>query len=293
MNSKEDNLQVNLIAGLGDTIAWIPYVDLYQRQTGKNVFCKTSYNQIFSPVYENLHFIDSRSKDMLNTKTICGYPYDIEKSYPMQKVAAFSLGIEYIGDVRPKIFIENKKSNFDRPYVCIATKSTCQAKYWNNEEGWKRTIEYLKSLGYEVVCIDQYSSFGNLEAGMINETPKNVVDKTGPTGKEFALDDRITDLFNCSFFIGLCSGLSWLSWALNKPTIMIGGFTDPKIEFFTPYRVINKSVCTNCWEEHGFDRKDWLWCPRKKGTKDIFECSKKISFEMVKEKIDLLIKENF
>jgi autotransporter strand-loop-strand O-heptosyltransferase len=293
MNSKENNTQINFVAGLGDTIAWLPYVDLYQKKTGENVFCKAHYSEIFSPEYDNLHFIDLRSKDILNTKTICGYRYDIERSYPMQEVAAFSLGIDYIGDIRPKVFIQNKKNNFNRPYVCIATKSTCQAKYWNNPTGWGQTIKYLKSLGYEVVCIDQFSSYGNLGAGIINETPPNVIDKTGKTGKEFSLDDRITDLFNCSFFIGLCSGLSWLSWALNKPTIMIGGFTDPKIEFNTPYRVINKNVCTNCWEEHGFDRKDWLWCPRKRESEDIFECSKKISFEMVKEKIDLLIKDNF
>lgn len=293
MNSKPENVQINLVAGLGDTIAWLPYVDLFQKETQKNVFCKTSFNEIFSPVYDNIHFIDSRSNNMLNVKTVCGYQYDIEKYYPMQKVAAFSLGINYVGDVRPKVFIKNKKSNFNKPYVCIATKSTCQAKFWNNPTGWGQTINYLKLLGYEVVCIDQYANFGNLEAGMVNTTPKNVIDKTGITGKEFSLDDRITDLHNCSFFIGLCSGLSWLSWALKKPTIMIGGFTDPKIEFENPYRVINKNVCTNCWGQEGFSRDDWLWCPRKKGTDDIFECSKKISFEMVKEKIDLVIKDNF
>jgi len=290
VNTKESNIQINAMAGLGDTIAWIPYIDLFQRQTQKNVFCKTNFNDIFAPEYDNIHFIEPRSKDMLNVTTICGYPYAREKRLSLQHVGAASLGVDYIGDLRPKIHIKDKKSNFNRPYVCIAAKSTCQAKFWNNPTGWDQTISYLRNLGYEVVCIDQHPIFGSLEHKIFFSVHKNVIDKTG---SNIHLDDRITDIFNCSFFIGLSSGLSWLSWALNKPTIMIAGFTDPKLEFYTPYRVINKNVCTNCWGEYDFDRNDWLWCPRKKGTEDIFECSKKISFEMVKEKIDLLIKNNF
>jgi autotransporter strand-loop-strand O-heptosyltransferase len=292
MNTKESNIQINGQAGLGDSIAWVPYIDSYQQQTKKNVFCKINNSEIFAPMYDNIHFLEKNSKDMLNTTTICGYPYNRERHLPLQHLAAVSLGIDYIGDLRPKIYIKNKKSNFNRPYVCIGAKSTCQAKFWNNPTGWDQTIFYLRNLGYEVVCIDQHSTYGSLEHNMFHGVHKNVIDKTSDKGN-FTLHDRITDLLHCSFFIGLCSGLSWLSWALNKPTIMIGGFTDPKIEFYTPYRVINKNVCTNCWEEHGFDRSDWLWCPRKKGTEDIFECSKKISFEMVKEKIDFLIKDNF
>lgn len=290
MNIEDNLVQVNLLAGLGDTIAWVPYVDLFQKHTNKIVLCKTEYNDIFSPEYDNLHFIDTRSKNIFDTRTICGYQNNIEKTYPMQKVAAYSLGVEYVGDVRPKIFIKNKTNNFNKPYVCIATKSTCQAKFWNNPEGWKQTIEYLKKLGYDVVCIDKYTNYGNLEAGYWHGVPEGVIDKTGG---DKHLDERITDLYNCSFFIGLCSGLSWLSWALNKPTIMIGGFTDPVIEFSTPYRVINKNVCNNCWGEFGFDRNDWNWCPRLKGTDRIFECSREISFDMVKENIDKLINDNF
>ncbi len=26
------------------------------------------------------------------------------------------------------------------PYVCIATQSTCQAKYWNNGTGWSEVV---------------------------------------------------------------------------------------------------------------------------------------------------------
>ena len=140
----------------------------------------------------------------------------------------------------------------------------------------------MNSLGYEVVCIDKNSSYG-IEGNM-NYMPEGCVDKTG----DLPLEDRINDLFHCEFFIGLGSGLSWLAWACGKPVIMISGFSADYAEFSSPYRVINKDVCNSCWNDTSckFDSSNWMWCPREKN----FECSKKISFEMVKEKIDQCIK---
>jgi FkbM family methyltransferase len=68
---------------------------------------------------------------------------------------------------------------------------------------------------------------------------------------------------------------------------MISGFSDPKSEFYTPYRVHNKNVCNSCWNDPllPFERGNWLWCPKNKN----FECSKQITFDMVKEKIDQCI----
>lgn len=167
--------------------------------------------------------------------------------------------------------------------VCIATQSTSQCKYWNNPNGWIKTVDYLKSLGYDVICIDRNSAFG-INSHM-NFIPPNCIDKTG----NLPLQDRINDLQNCEFFIGLGSGLSWLAWACNKPVILISGFSDPKSEFYTPYRVHNKNVCNSCWNDTSvrFDPSNWMWCPRNKN----FECSREITFEMVKEKIDQCIKD--
>jgi autotransporter strand-loop-strand O-heptosyltransferase len=120
----------------------------------------------------------------------------------------------------------------------------------------------------------------------MNIIPENTINKTG----DLPLEDRINDLYHCEFFIGLGSGLSWLAWACEKPVIMISGFSDPKSEFYTPYRVHNKNVCNSCWSDVNctFDRSDWLWCPRDKN----FECSREITFDMVKEKIDLCIQDS-
>ena len=132
-----------------------------------------------------------------------------------------------------------------------------------------------------MVCIDKH--YGYRAKDVMNIIPKNVIDKTG----DLPLEDRINDLYHCEFFIGLGSGLSWLAWACEKSVVMISGFSDPKSEFYTPYRVHNKNVCNSCWSDVNctFDRSNWLWCPRDKD----FECSREITFDMVKEKIDKCI----
>ena len=117
----------------------------------------------------------------------------------------------------------------------------------------------------------------------MNFIPKNAIDKTG----DISLSERMSQIDGCEFFIGLGSGLSWLAWALNKPVVLISGFSEPISEFNNPLRVFNPSVCNGCWNDLSvaFDPSNWNWCPRKKD----FECSKEISFEMVKEKIDMII----
>jgi autotransporter strand-loop-strand O-heptosyltransferase len=85
----------------------------------------------------------------------------------------------------------------------------------------------------------------------------------------------------------LSSGLSWLAWGVNKPVILISGFTEEFNEFETPYRVINKNVCNGCWNDVSckFDKGDWMWCPRNKD----FECTKKIYPQDVIDVINKII----
>jgi autotransporter strand-loop-strand O-heptosyltransferase len=68
---------------------------------------------------------------------------------------------------------------------------------------------------------------------------------------------------------------------------MIGGFALPNTEFETPYRVINYHACVGCWNDPSlrFDHKDFLWCPRHKGTPRQFECTSLITAEQVKQAI--------
>ena len=88
-------------------------------------------------------------------------------------------------------------------------------------------------------------------------------------------------------FVGIGSGLSWFSWTLNVPTILISGFSDPIQEMQKDViRIINKNVCNGCFFKHTFDPGDWNWCPEHKGSQRQFECTKSITFDMVKPHLD-------
>ena len=165
--------------------------------------------------------------------------------------------------------------------MCIAVQSTAQSKYWNNPTGWDEIVRFLKEAGYRVFCIDLKSTHGQ---GLVwNHMPRGVEDLTG----DRPLIDRARWLKHAEFFVGLSSGLSWLAWAMRIPVVMISGVTHPLNEFATPYRVINYHACNSCWNDPlvGFDRTDFLSCPRHKNTPRQFECTRLITAEQVKQTI--------
>lgn len=285
-NIKEnDCVNINVVnesGSLGDAIAWVPVVNEYAKKHKIKVNFFTPHRDLFINSYPMINFFDYSQKPKDNNISIGCFDEKIWRPSSLQKIACDILKIDN-KEIRCKVDIDkNKKSNFTKKYVCIATQSTLQCKYWNNKTGWIQVVDYLNQLGYDVVCIDQHYSFGAMPDNM-NNIPYNAIDKTG----DISLRERINDLYHCEFFIGLGSGLSWLAWACEKPVIMISGFSDPKSEFTTPYRVHTKNVCNSCWNDVSlfFDKSNWLWCPRNKN----FECSREITFKMVQDKIDLCI----
>ena len=294
---------------LGDNIAWIEQISRFQEINNCNVFVYCPLKSLFETVYTNLNFYDIEAKDnkfiglscydfeCLNEFCSCYYAsYNVgfsstfkinantnprnPRKETLSKVASDILGIEY-KEQKPKISIENHNTNYNKKYVCIATHSTSLMKYWLNTEGWTKICNYLQEKGYDVICIDKEKTIDYEGYNMI--IPNNCIDKTG----NLPLQDRITDLLNCEFFIGLGSGLSWLAWSLNKKVILISGFSAPYSEFYTPYRVFNSNVCNSCWNDEEYFIEKTL-CVREKD----FECSKNITPEMVIEKIDIIINES-
>ncbi|MEB3037479.1 glycosyltransferase family 9 protein, partial [Capnocytophaga ochracea] len=90
---------------------------------------------------------------------------------------------------------------------------------WNNPDGWRLVVRYLKEIGYRVICIDQKPVHGT--GLMWNHIPHGVEDETGNR----PLSERARWLRHADFFVGLSSGLSWLAWAMGTPVVMISGFT--------------------------------------------------------------------
>lgn len=268
-------------SSLGDTIAWIPYVDEFRKKHNCQLIVSTFQNDLFKTEYSNIEFVNPGSviTDLYASYRIgcfydeSGIDFNKHKSdftkLPLQKYATDILGLDYT-EIRPSIK-PIKPMSSEKPYICIANHSTAQSKYWNNPTGWQELVDYVKSIGYDVYLLSREE-----DGYMGNINPKGLIHVRGKSLEEIG-----SILLGSNGFVGLGSGLSWYAWALSVPTILISGFSEPYQEMQDVYRVINESVCHGCFARHLFDRGDWNWCPDHKGTDRQFECSKTITFDMV------------
>ena len=285
------------VGTLGDILAWFPYAEEFRKKHGCKVYCSMSGKlaELFRPAYPKIHFIPPGEvpKDCYATYYMgIFFPADDRFHQPTDfRVIGLALNIPYILGLevverRPRL-TPAKKRLIAEPYVCIAAQSTSQAKYWNNPRGWIETIDFLKALGYRVLCIDKEKCHGS--GRHWHTIPYGCEDFTG----DRPLQERIDLLGHADFFIGLSSGLSWLAWGAGAPVVMISGFTLPYNEFYTPYRVINFHVCNGCWTDSSeeFSHADFGWCPRHAGTEREFECTRFISSGQVCQTIARLMED--
>lgn len=275
---------------LGDNLANIPYVEEFRKQNDCDVICATFFNDLFREQYSNIQFVEPGSNvgnlyalyrlGMFyteNRESICYscHPTD-PKTEPLTKIASDILGLSY-KEIKPKL---KKIGKSIKKRVSIAVHSTAQCKYWNNPNGWQEITDYLNEKGYEVRLLSKEE-----DGYMGNINPKGVIIQPNGT-----LNDVIEVLQESELFIGISSGLSWLSWASGTPTILISGFTDVYTEPLEGIsRIINKDVCNSCWNKFDFDMGDWNWCPVHKNTDKQFECSKNITSQDVIREIDKLL----
>ena len=276
-------------ASLGDTIAWIPYVEEFRKKHNCKVLVSSFHNELFKSEYPEIEFVEPGTT-VHNLYAIyrLGWfyngdkpNYDMNKSdftkIPLQQTATDILGLDF-EEIRPRMkSIEPMKS--DKPYICIANHSTAQSKYWNNPTGWQELVDYVKKLGYAVYLLSKEE-----DGYMGNKNPTGVIKIDGKTLEEIG-----SILLGSKGFIGLGSGLSWFSWALEVPTILISGFSETYQEMKSVYRIINENVCHGCFARHTFDKGNWNWCPEHKGTDRQFECTKEISFQMIRPKIEKML----
>jgi autotransporter strand-loop-strand O-heptosyltransferase len=285
---------------LGDTIAWLPYAVRFQELHKCRLTCAISGKLIplFRGAYPEIAFVTADQVDTshfyASYKVVLffkgGLIYDYKDRVPcdfrfvgLQRAAAYILAVDPT-ETPPRLALPDDNRPIPERYVCIAVQSTMQAKYWNNPTGWREIVDFLKNAGYRVIGIDQKRSHGT---GMIwTHLPDGAEDQTG----DKPLAERARWLKHADFFVGLSSGLSWLAWAVGTPVVMISGFTHPRNEFTTPYRVINYHTCNSCWNDPlaAFDRTDFLTCPRHRNTPRQFECSRLITAEQVKAVISAI-----
>jgi len=251
---------------LGDTIAWIPYALEFQKKHNCKVVVSTFWNHILD--YPELEMVEPGVVVNCYALYRIGWKWDSNKepvlcnTIPLQQAATNILGLDYY-ELKPKLKKHNGVAS-DKKYVTIATNSTMECKFWNRS-GWQEVINYLCSLGYDVINVSKEDNlFDNCT-------------KIYDTSIEFTM--RV--ISSGEFFIGLSSGLSWLAWALNQKVVMIANFTESDHEFDC-YRVTKPDVCNGCWNDPNIKLDPhWLWCPRNKD----FECQRSIPASMVIEQI--------
>lgn len=288
------------ILALGDSLAWMPVLDAFRElhQCELHMALGTPLLPLFKEGYPLLHF---ETEDELDAETDIYATYYVGFITPFTErdhqptdprinclpdVVAYSLGVP-CKERKPNLVISNKARMIDERYVCIATQSTGQHKYWNNPAGWPVVIDYLKSMGYRVLCIDRYWRFG--DETYVNTMPAEAEDFTG----DYGLQARASLLAHADFFIGLGSGLSWLAWAVNIPVVLISGFSHPSTEFRTPYRVIDFEACNSCLNDTSIEITPEVFavCPRHMDTPRQFECTKWITPQFVMQVVDRLIRD--
>jgi autotransporter strand-loop-strand O-heptosyltransferase len=258
-------------SSLGDTLAWMPYCDEFQKKHDCVLFVSTFKNFLFEGQYPNITFIEpAKVVTNLYAKYDLGWFYDSNKepvlpnTIPLQQTATNILGLSF-SEINPKLNFEPKNvvASIEEKYVCIAPDSTAGCKEWDLWN-WQKLVYYLIDNGYKVVNVSINTKY-NLENVYC---PENL-----------SLEATMQIIHYSEFFVGLSSGLSWLAWSLNKHVYMIANFTKADHEFQSNCtRLTNEKVCNGCWNNKNFkfDKGDWDWCPINKGYEKQFECQKSI-----------------
>jgi len=274
---------------LGDTLCWVPYVEEFRKKYNCEVFCMTFWNNILD--YQNINFIEPGDAytNIYASYVVGCFDGNTDrnknnwKTIPLQQIASDYLGLEY-KEIRPKLkkFAgkTDMKLKLPKKYVVIAPHSTAQMKYWLNNR-WNKVIEYLHKIGYGTVSLSKEP----------NEL-SNTIYVTNPS-----IEDAIRIVKRSKFTMTIGNGISWLSFALKKPNILISGFSEYCEFNESCYRITPQTdCCKGCFNNPDipFERGIWNYCYNADvlGGKR-FECAENISVGMVINKINLLIKENF
>jgi autotransporter strand-loop-strand O-heptosyltransferase len=259
-------------SSLGDTLAWLPYCDEFQKKHDCQLTVCTFKNFLFKDQYPNIEFVETNTiVPNLFAKYDLGWFYDYNKepvlpnTIPLQATATNILGLEY-SEIKPKLnlLFDSIELKPLEKNVCIATNSTSGCKEWT-KENWQEVVDYLVGQGYSVYNLSKEQTY----------------DLNGLTRiKDYSIENTISLLLQTEFLIVLSSGISWLAWALNKKVIMIANFSKHDHKFSTDcIRLVNESVCHGCWNNKNFkfDKSNWNFCPINEGYDKQFECQKSIT----------------
>ena len=260
---------------LGDTLAWIPYVEEFRNKHNCTVVCSTFWNKILD--YPEIEFVEPGTMVNCYAMYTLGWHWNEDKeptlcnTIPLQQSASNILGLDYV-ELKPRLKYDKGENKYGK-YVTIATNSTAGLKFWPKSH-WQQVINHLHEIGYKVINTSkERNPFENCY--QLEDT---------------SIENTMSVIHHSEFFIGLSSGISHLAWGLNKRVVMIANFTVSDHEFECN-RLTNTSVCHGCWNDPKirFDASDFNFCPHHKGTDRMFECQNSITPEMVIAEVQKLL----
>ena len=274
---------------LGDSLSWFPYADEFRKKHNCKVIVSSFMNDMFIEQYPELEFVNPGTNVQNLFSMYCvglfynedgsinGFKNPIDpKTQTMQKMCSDILGLDYI-EVKPKLKERNPYIDPTLKQICIGVFGTAQSKFWNNPTGWQDVVDWLKNKGYTIKLLSKEG-----DDYMGNKLPNGIIQHpNGPL--ELVMDEMLKS----KAFIGIGSGLSWLSWSLNVPTVLISGFSYDWAEMQDCIRIASpKGKCEGCFNRLRLDPSDWYWCPDHKGTDRQFECTESITSEMVIKELE-------
>ena len=276
---------------LGDNIALFPYMKSFSKKYHCEVSCTVPdyLREIVQRYYPEVEILTEPSEDTYATFYLAAWvnmPFaamEDPRTIPLAKIGESILRIPC--DEKTPQYTPWKPRMIEQPYVCIAVQASMTSKAWLNPHGWDAVVNYLRGIGYRVLCIDR--DVQNMSHDNVVRIPEGAENFTG----NLPLAERVDLLAYADFFVGVSSGLSWLAWAVGIPVVLISGITARWYEFPSAYRVSNPLACHGCFNDLRVDFSKIESCACFEGTEQAFECQKKISEMQVLDAIRYLMNE--
>ena len=223
---------------LGDTIAWMPYLQIFKQKYNCNLICSTFHNYLFLDAYPEFLFVQPNTAiENVYAQYYIGAAYDNNPKYcylnasnvPLQKIASSILNLEH-QEVKPKLnpWYYNLLPRFSDKYITLSEFGSAPKKDWQGS--WQAVVDFFNDKGYQVLVISKEKT-----------ELQNIIDLSG----DYPLQERINDILHARYHFGVSSGLSWLAWALNTEVFMISDVTPFSHEFTSNViRVGNPNLLT-------------------------------------------------
>jgi autotransporter strand-loop-strand O-heptosyltransferase len=264
---------------VGDTICFASFLETFVNYHGvKKIYVTTFFPEFFESDDERIQFVPANSNSFIEADCHVNVGYDKDNLHHtlggLFYATRDSMRIPH--SLNPgRSFMKKKDVRRQPRKIVIAPESLKKIARWDFPNGWQTVVDHFIQRGYQIYNVS-FEDYIKLDG---------VINYNGFTDINVSLGH----ILEAAVFVGLSSGLAWMSWAYSIPTVMISGFTKNHNEF-PCYRVSNSIGCNGCFN---IVPQVLNSCPIFYGTKRQNECHRSfITPAMVIEKIEQALIEN-